>query len=86
MVVDAEVDTTKVEIINVALVPPAATVMDAGTVAVDVSLLDKETVAPPVGAALPNVTVPWELFPPITLVGISVTELSDGGITVRVSV
>jgi hypothetical protein len=58
MVVDAEVDTAVVETVNVALVLPAVTITDAGTVAVDVLLLDKETVAPPLGAALPSVTVP----------------------------
>jgi hypothetical protein len=58
MVVDAEVDTAVVEIVNVALVLPAATVTEAGAVAADVSLLDNEIIAPPVGAALPSVTVP----------------------------
>jgi hypothetical protein len=55
---DAEDDTVDVATANVALVLPAATVTDEGTVATDVLLLDKDTVAPPVGAALLNVTVP----------------------------
>jgi hypothetical protein len=58
MVADAEVETAVVDTINVALVLPAATVIEAGTVAADVLPLDKETVTPPVGAALPSVTVP----------------------------
>jgi hypothetical protein len=57
MVADVEVDTAVVEIVNVALVLPAATVTDAGTLAA-VLLLVSDTVAPPVGAALLNVTVP----------------------------
>jgi hypothetical protein len=52
------VDTAVVETVNVALVLPSATVMDEGTVAADELLLDKEIVAPPVGAALLNITVP----------------------------
>jgi hypothetical protein len=47
-----------VDIVNVALVLPAATITDEETVAADVLLLDREIVAPSVGAALPNVTVP----------------------------
>ena len=43
--------------VNVALVLPAATVTDAGTLAA-VLLLVSDTVAPPVGAALPSVIVP----------------------------
>jgi hypothetical protein len=58
MTAEAEVDTAVVETANVALVLPAATVTDEGTVATDVLLLDKDTVAPPPGAALLNVTVP----------------------------
>jgi hypothetical protein len=43
--------------VNVALVLPAATVTVEGTVAADVLLLDKDIIAPPVGAALPSVIV-----------------------------
>jgi hypothetical protein len=57
MVADVEVDTAVVETVNVALVLPAATVTDAGTLAAAL-LLDRDTVAPPLGAALPSVTVP----------------------------
>jgi hypothetical protein len=58
MVAEAEVDAAAVETVNVALVLPAATVTDEGTVAADALLLDKDTDTPPVGAALPSVTVP----------------------------
>ena len=61
---------------NVALVCPACTVTLDGTVATDVLLLDRFTLAPPEGAAPVNVTVPVELFPPLTLVGFSVSEES----------
>jgi hypothetical protein len=57
MIAEVEVDTTVVETANVALVLPAATVTDAGTLAAAL-LLVSDTVAPPVGAALPIVTVP----------------------------
>jgi hypothetical protein len=57
MVAEVEVDTAVVEIVNVALVLPATTVTDAGTLAA-VLLLASDTVAPPVGAALPSATVP----------------------------
>ena len=58
--------------VKVAVVEPAATVTDAGTVA----LLEPDarvTVTPPVGAATVRVTVPVELLPPVTEVGLSVT-------------
>jgi hypothetical protein len=86
MVTNVDVDTAVVATANVALVLPAATVTDEGTVATDVLLLAKDIVAPPLGAALLNMTVPWELFPPVTLVGFKPKELSNGGMTVRVAV
>jgi hypothetical protein len=58
MVVDVKVDTAIVETVNIALVLPAATVTDAGTVAADVLPLDNKTVTPPPVAALSSVTVP----------------------------
>ena len=45
-----------------------------GTVATEVLLLESETVEPPEGAAELRVTVPVELFPPLTLVGFNETE------------
>ena len=71
--------------VKVAVVAPAATVTDAGTVAL-VELELSVTAMPPVGAAPLSVTVPVELVPPRTDVGETVTELSVGGLTVRVTV
>jgi hypothetical protein len=85
MVADVEVDTAVVETVNVALVLPAAIVTDAGTLAAAL-LLVRDTVAPPVGAVLPSVTVPCEPLPPVTVVGFKLKELSDGGVTVRIAV
>ncbi len=45
-----------------------------GTVATDVLLLVSVITAPPEGAAPFRVTVPVELFPPLTLVGFKVSE------------
>src|SRR5215469_15290260 len=74
MVELAVVVTLLVVTVNVALVAPAATTTFVGTFAAAVLLLLNVTVAPPVGAAPLSVTVPWELFPPTTLVGFSVTD------------
>ena len=64
------VDTPEVATGNVALVAPAATVIFAGTVATLVSALDRATIAPPAGAALASVTVPVEVAPLTTEVGL----------------
>ena len=70
--------------VKVAVVAPAATVTEAGTVALAV-LLASATAMPPVGAGLLIVTVPVELAPPITEVGLRETDDADGGVTVRVA-
>ena len=77
--------TATVVTVNVALVAPAATVTLVGTVATDVLLLLSVTTAPPVGAALLNVTVPVEELPPVTLVGFRLTpeRAAPGAVTVR---
>ena len=59
--------------VKVAVWLPAATVTEAGTVAA-VLLLESETEAPPVGAAVLNVTVPVVDVPPVTLAGLTDTE------------
>jgi hypothetical protein len=69
--------------VNVAVVAPAATVTSDGTVATVVLLLDSETTAPPLGAGALRVTVPLDEFPPITLVGLTLSALTEGGVTVR---
>ena len=73
-----DVVTALVLTVNVALLAPAATVTLAGTVAVDVLLLERETVAPPAGAGPLSVTVPVEGDPPVTLIGFSAIEESVG--------
>ena len=60
---------------NVADVLPAVTVTLEGTVTTEVLLLLNVTTVEDVGAAL-RVTVPVELEPPVTLAGLSVSELS----------
>jgi hypothetical protein len=67
-------DTDWVLTVKVALVLPAATVTLEGTVATEVLLLVRVTDAPPEGAPELRVTVPVELFPPLTLVGFRVSE------------
>ena len=74
IVTGVDVVTALVLTMNVALLAPAATVTLAGTVAVDVLLLERETVAPPAGAGPLSVTVPVEGDPPVTLVGFNVSE------------
>src|ERR1700716_4119189 len=58
---------------NVALVAPAGTATLEATQAAPL-LLESATCAPPAGAGPLNVTVPIEEFPPVTLVGFSVSE------------
>ena len=78
--------TGVVVIVKVALVAPAAIVTLGGTCAAAVLLLCKVTTAPPVGAARVKVTVPVELLPPTTDVGLNVSEDKDAGaVTVSVA-
>jgi hypothetical protein len=77
-----------VETVKVALVAPAGTVTLASTVATPVLLLVNVTTVPLDEAGALNVTVPWELFPPLTEVGLSVNEATvtvEAGFTVRVA-
>jgi|SRR6266853_1947607 hypothetical protein len=77
MVTAVDAVTALVLTVKVALVAPAATVTLEGTLAAAVLLLESATWAPPAGAAPVNVTVPVEdCVPPITLVGLSVSEES----------
>jgi hypothetical protein len=77
--------TETVLTVKFALVLPPGTVTLAGTTATDVLLLVSVTTAPPEGAALLNVTVPWGLFPPVTLVGFRFTALMAAGVTARMA-
>jgi hypothetical protein len=85
-VTDALDATAEVVIVKVAVVAPAATVMLAGTCAAVVLLLVRVTTAPPDGAGPVKVTVPVDDVPPITEVGLRVTEVSAAAVTVRVAV
>src|SRR5712672_1865343 len=77
MVTAVDAVTALVLTVKVALVAPAASVTLEGTLAAAVLLLESATCAPPAGAAPLNVTVPVEdCVPPITLVGLSVSDES----------
>ena len=65
-------------------VEPAGTVTVPGTVAAP-WLLVTPIETPPFGAGVLRVTVPVELDPPKTLVGLNVNEAIGGGFTVRVA-
>ena len=67
---------------NVADVAPAGTVTLPGTVAVEVLLLDNETVTPPDGAGPVSVTVPCEAVPLVSEAGFNETADRAGGRTV----
>ena len=85
-VAEVEAVTEVVVTVKFALVEPAGTVTLAGT-AVAAELSDNDTTAPPLGAAPERVTVPVDAVPPVTLLGLrlsddSVGALDDGGLTV----
>jgi hypothetical protein len=78
--------TAVVVIVNVAVVCPAGTVTEAGTCAVDVRLLVSVTTVPPAGAGPVNATVPVDGFPPLTVLGLRLTDAATGAVTVKVAV
>jgi len=85
-IVALSVDVTlKVETAKTPVVFPAAIVMDFGTVAAD-RLLESITTSPAVGAGPLMVTVPVEDFPPVTVVGLSFSEVSAGALMARIPV
>ena len=83
---DALDAAAEVVIVKIDVVAPAATVMLAGTCAAAVLLLVRVTTAPPDGAGPVKVTVPVDDVPPITEVGLRVTEVSAAAVTVKVAV
>ena len=90
MVTEVDVATALVLTVKVALLLPAATVTLAGTLAAAL-LLDSVTCTPPVGAGPLSVTVPVDVCePPVTLVGLNVSEETLGirvtGVTGSVTV
>src|SRR5215472_9624047 len=70
-------DTVVVLTAKVALVAPAATFTEEGTPATAGLLLDRVTVAPPLGAAPLNVSVPVEAPPPVTVDGFKLTDETE---------
>ncbi len=62
--------------VNVAVVAPAATVTEAGTVSAVVLLLFSVTLDPPVGAACDNVTVQLDVPAELTVVGVHCTAVT----------
>ena len=88
IVKDDAVVTALVVMVKVADVAPAGTVTVAGTVPMIVDEDARVTTAPPVGAALVNVTVPVTGTPPVTAVTtvVRVDKTAAGGVTVTVAV
>jgi hypothetical protein len=86
MVTETLLATGLVVMVNVAVVAPAATVTLAGSCAAAVLLLDRVTTAPVAGAGPVNVTVPVDEVPPITVLGLKLTEVNVAAVTVRVAV
>lgn len=85
MVTAVLVATGFVVTVNFAVVAFAATVTLAGTTATPVLLLVRTTTVPPAGALRLSVTVPVDEFPPVTELGVRVTELMATVFTVKVA-
>lgn len=81
MLADADVATTVVVMLNVALVAPAAMVTLAGALAAGL-LLESATCAPPAGAGPSSATVPVTGLPPVTLPWLRLSTETLGGTTV----
>jgi hypothetical protein len=77
--------TVVVVTVKVAVVAPAATVTEAGTVAL-APVADSVTGRPPDGAGPLRVTVPVEGLPPITDAGLSESAEGTGALMVRIAV
>ena len=77
-------DTGIVFTVKVAVVAPASTVTDGGTVTPPLFELSATT-TPPVGAGPLNVAVPVVGFPPYTVEGLSDIPMSAVGLIVKVA-
>lgn len=91
MLTIVEEDVALVFPAKVVLVAPAGMVTADGTVARALLLLASETMAPLDGAGALSVTLPANADPPVTLPGLSVSEVRTGpgaadGVTVREAV
>jgi hypothetical protein len=88
MVAVVDVATALVFTVKVAVVAPAATVTVPllGTAATAALLLDRDTTAPPAGAGPFRFTLPVEEVPPVTVVGLTASDETRGGITVSEAV
>jgi hypothetical protein len=72
--------------VNVAVVEFAGTATLLGTCAAEVLLLESVTTAPLAGAGPFRVTVPVEVFPPVTVAGFRLMELNTAAVTVNEAV
>src|SRR5215510_13517934 len=81
MVTGVTVATALLVTVKLAVVAPAATVTDAGTVAAFVLLLASITSAPPACAPVESLTVPVLPAPPVTDAGFKVNETRGGLMT-----
>jgi hypothetical protein len=77
--------TPVAETLKVAVVDPEGTVTEAGTVAAGL-LLARATAVPEAPAGPDRVTEPVEVLPPVSNVGLSVTDSKAAGLMVRVPV
>lgn len=70
------------------MVFPSGIVMEAGRAAAAGSLLERVTAAPPAGAGAVNVITAWDGFPPMTVAGFRVRDVTPGfaGLTVSTAV
>jgi hypothetical protein len=85
MAADVEEATALVVMMKLALELPAGIITVAGTSATNGLLLVRAIKAPSMGAAGVRVTVPWDVLPPVTLLGLIVNELTDVGFTVIIA-
>jgi len=86
MFTTVELDVALVLAVKEALVAPTGMVTVAGTVASATSLLVRETMAPPCGAGALSVTLPTNEAPPVTVLGLSESEVRLGPVADGVTV